>query len=122
MLQELLAGKTPDFFLNFLKVLVQKRRESLFLQIINEYQSLYDMKLNRVRATVVSAIPLDEKTKSHIISILSDAFKATVLLKAEIDPDILGGFVLYMEGNILDASLRRKLEELKMQLRRSDAA
>ncbi len=122
LLQELLARKTPPFFLNFLKVLVQKLRESLFQQIIKEYHSLYDKKLNRVSATVVTAIPLKETTKSHIISILSDAFKATVLLESRIDADILGGFVLYMEGNILDASLRRKLEELKMQLHRSDAA
>ncbi len=119
LFDELLKNKTSSTFINFLKVVFQKHREALFVQMIKEYDALVDKKLNRVHAKIISAIPLDETMRTDVVAALTHSLKATILLDTTVDKNILGGFQLQVEDEVLDASLRRKLVEMKSLLRRS---
>jgi len=116
MIDDLLKEKTTPYFINLIKVLFQERRENLFELIIKEYDALYDAKLNRVRAKIVSAVPLDEATKEKTTEKLSKSLKTDVVLETVVDPNILGGFQLQVGDELLDASLRRKFEDMKASL------
>ena len=113
---DLLKEKSSPYFLNFIKVIFQKRRENLFPQIIKEYDMLYDKMLNRVNAKIISAVALQESTTEKITTALSQTLNSTVILETAVDPHILGGFQLLVQDEILDASLKRKLEDMKALL------
>ena len=117
----LLTGKTTIQFLHFLQVLIQKRREGVFNLVVKTYGVLLDKKLNRVRAKIVSAAPLEKSMQDQIATLLGKSLKATVLLDVHVNPDVLGGFVLHVEDSILDLSLRRQLDNLTAQLRHTEA-
>lgn len=117
----LLTGKTSIQFLHFLQVLIQKRREDIFDHVLKTYGVLLDKKLNRVRAKIVSATPLEKSMQDQIAALLGKSLKATVLLDVHVDPNVLGGFVLHVQDSILDLSLRRQLDNLAAQLRHAEA-
>ena len=116
---ELMKDKSSPYMLNFLKVVFEKAREQIFSQIIKEFDLMYDHKQNRVRATLVSAVALDDSIVSKVETLLSTSLKKTVFLKTDVDPYLLGGFQLFLDNEILDASLRRKLDDMKAVLQKS---
>ena len=118
LFDSLLKDKSTPYMLNFVKVLFQKRREHLFDQIIKKFDGLYDKKLGRVHAKIISAVPLEETTKETMKAVLAKTLNATILMETLIDPTILGGFILQIEDELLDASLRRKFEMMKASLQR----
>jgi F-type H+-transporting ATPase subunit delta len=116
LLNELLTDKTPEIFLNFLKLLVQKNRQSIFKTIVQEFDRLYNHSKNQVVATVWTAVPMDEDIRSNVVHSLKKSLHADILLNAQVDEKLLGGMVVEAGGNLIDFSLKRKLEELKKQL------
>lgn len=117
----LLTGKTSSEFLHFLQVLIQKRREDIFDLVLKTYGGFLDKKLNRVRAKIVSATPLEKSIQDQIEALLGKSLKATILLDVHVDPNVLGGFVLHVQDSILDLSLRRQLDNLAAQLHHAEA-
>ena len=51
---------------------------------------------------------------------ISDVFKTKVELEEVIDAEIIGGFILRVDDNYIDASVRNKLNKIKKELRRSE--
>ncbi len=54
-----------------------------------------------------------EKIKKQITELISGIFKTKVELKEIVDIDIIGGFVLRVEDNLIDASVRAKLRKIE---------
>ncbi|MGD9143877.1 MAG: ATP synthase F1 subunit delta, partial [Dehalococcoidia bacterium] len=67
-------------------------------------------------AKVITAVPLDEKDKQKLTERLSAVVGKQVVLKAEVDPEILGGIIARVGGKLLDGSTRSKLAALKREL------
>jgi F-type H+-transporting ATPase subunit delta len=119
ILDELVPKDTNQIFFNFLKVLVMKKRTPEMAQILREYERLYDIKQNRLVVNVESAVDLDQKTVDELENMTADMLKKNVHVKAKKNPDILGGLIVEMDGTIIDASLRRKLRELRKLLEKT---
>lgn len=116
VLDDLLTGKTPDVLIQFLKLLVQKSRQSLFDGVVQEFDELLRRKNGQVIVTVKTAAALDEAQKAGLVDSLNHVFQAQVLLHHTIDARLLGGMVIEAEGKRIDLSLRGKLTELKKRL------
>ena len=80
------------------------------------YRSLYEKEKGIVEVRTITAIPLEDALKEELIRKLEARTKKTIRIKPEVDPDIIGGMILVMEDNILDGSIRYKLEQLKRRL------
>jgi F-type H+-transporting ATPase subunit delta len=61
-------------------------------------------------------VTVDEKVRKQITDLISDVFKTKVELKENIDPEIIGGFILQIDDNYIDASIRNKLRKIKKEL------
>ena len=59
------------------------------------------------------------KVKKQISDLISEVFKTKVELKENIDPEIIGGFILKIDDNYIDASIRNKLRKIKKELKGS---
>ncbi len=70
---------------------------------------------------ITSAIELDESTVSSIGDRIGERTGRKVELRSSVDPDILGGLVLQVGNNVLDASIRNRLENLRKQVARGAA-
>jgi F-type H+-transporting ATPase subunit delta len=64
----------------------------------------------------VTTTPLTEELRQQFIEIVKSVTGKTVQLAEKINPAIIGGYVLTIEDRQIDASLRSRLNELKLQL------
>jgi F-type H+-transporting ATPase subunit delta len=101
---------------NGLLVLVDKRR----LELLHDFQIAYsqlaavDEKILDIEVT--TAVALSDDELSTLEKRISDAVGQTARVSASVDPDIIGGLVLRARGVLLDASVRRRLTELRRTL------
>ena len=117
VLEKIFGGRICDELLNFMYVLIDKRRTMHLEKIIKVYQKLIDKEEGLSYGTVYSV----EKLSSHRISELeqdiSKLFQTNVRLENEIDPKLMGGIKVLVEGKLLDASIRKKFDNLGSQIK-----
>jgi F-type H+-transporting ATPase subunit delta len=94
---------------NFVLLLAERNRISVLPLIARAYQELTDRQLGRVRAVVTSAKPLDLVTEGEIQRALEKRTGKKVLMKSEVDPNLIGGVVARVGDLVLDGSLRTRL-------------
>jgi F-type H+-transporting ATPase subunit delta len=111
-------GKVSRPVLGLIHVLVQKRREPLFDNVVQEFDRYRDDHEGRVQARVTTARKLDDDLAAALRAALEQRTKRTVVLQQAIDPDVVGGIRVNLGDYVLDGTVRRGL----MDLRRSLAA
>ena len=109
-------GDISPLALNLVCMLIAKNGISMIGNIADEYQSLLDGYHGIQSAEVITAIPLDDKDKEKLAENLSALVGSKVVLKSEVDPEIIGGIVARVGGKLLDGSTRSKLAALKREL------
>lgn len=105
--------------LNFLFVLIDKRRASRFESILRVYKKLVEQEEGILYGTVLSVVGLDDMRLSEIEGQVSRLLQTKVHLTNEMDPGLLAGVKVFIDGRIIDASYRKKLDELSADMRRS---
>jgi len=58
---------------------------------------------------------MNEENKARIIEKLKPVIKGTIELEVEVDPRLIGGFQLFFDDYLYDASLLKQLKELKKE-------
>jgi F-type H+-transporting ATPase subunit delta len=109
-------GKVSRPMLGLLHVLVDKRRESLLDNIVDEFDRYKDVNENRVQARVVSATKLDDDLLEALRSALEERTRKSVVLTETIDPEVLGGLRVNVGDRVLDGTLRRSLQDMRRNL------
>jgi len=115
----LLAGAlrdAPREFVLYLQAIVKRGRQHLLREIATAYQSLLDVKFNRVRAGVTLAHAADAGLQRSIAEALSRQLGKEVVPSFSVDPEILGGTVERIGERIYDGSIRRRLTRLRRHL------
>ena len=97
---------------NFLNGVVEADRVSLIPEILSEFFEIADKNNGRVTATVTAALPLDEEAVSEVSQKLESIFSKKVTVKTLTNKQLLGGFIAKVGNNVIDLSLKTKLEEL----------
>ena len=119
VIRSVFEGKISTELLHFLYVLVDKRRTGRFESIMQVYKKLLEEEEGVLYGTVLSVVGLDDLQLSEIENETSRLLQRKVCLSNELDPGLLAGFKIFIDGRIIDASYRKKLEELSMSMRRS---
>lgn len=104
--------------MGFLYLLVRKNRESLIVPVLTEYIEGINKRLGRIEGKVVSAKELNETQIESIRTILSKQLNMEVQLKASVDPDVIGGFYILIDGHIFDGTVRSQLNNMRESLKR----
>ena len=116
VIRKAFADALPKPLLNFLLVVLDKRRQRLVREIAREYHVIVDEHLNRVHAEVTVARPLDEQAMKAITDRLTALLGKTAIPHVRVKPEILGGVIVRAGDTIYDGSLRRRLESMRRQL------
>jgi F-type H+-transporting ATPase subunit delta len=110
-----LTGSPREFVL-FLQGVIRRGRQGLLGLIAQQFHALHDLKLNRVRASVTVAHPVDEALRRKIAERLTAVMGQEVLPQFHEEPAILGGVVVRVGDRVFDGSLRRKMTVLRRAL------
>jgi len=108
-----------DTLLNFLKLLIENHRMPVVFRVRRAYDALWEEENQLLPVSVTSAVELDKGTVSEIGDRIAEQTGRKVELSAQIDPDILGGIVVRVGNQVLDASVRNRLEQLRKQVARA---
>jgi ATP synthase F1 delta subunit len=117
-LEKAITG-ADDLVANFLELLVENHRMAALFKIRREYDALWDKENELLPVTITSAVELDDKTVKQIGDEIAEQTGRKVELSADVDPDVLGGLVVRVGNTVLDASVRRRLENLRREVARA---
>ena len=120
VLQTAASDDAPEHLKGFLRLMVEKSRESLILPILEEYIELLSRSTGRLKAKLVSAKELSEKQRELIRNLLSSKTNRQVELECSVDPDVLGGFYILADGRVFDCTVRTELIRMKEYLKKGN--
>jgi len=116
LLEEALAGSAPPEFVRFLRAVVRRGRQGLFVDIAQEYLALLDVRLNRVHAGVTLVDEADDQLEAQIVERLAKAIGKEVRAHFRADPRILGGIMVRVGDRIYDGTVRRRVAALRRRM------
>lgn len=101
---------------DFLKILIEKKRFKELEGIVAAYQEELDKINNLQRVEVISAVELDDNSKQRIIEKLQKKLQKNVIAQWQTDEEIIGGLVVKINDDVIDSSLKNKLENLSKNI------
>ena len=116
VLEKVFSGKISSAVLNFLKVVIKKRREEFLEDIVKEYTAFADKERKIAEAEVKSAIELTSQQLKMIEERLAAVTSKEIRLYTKVDPDLLGGIVIRIGDKVYDGSAKQQLRSLRKNL------
>ncbi len=108
-----------ETFMNFLQLLLERHRMPVIFRIRSRYEDMWKEENKLLAVEVTTAIELDEDIVSGIGDRIGEETGRKVELSSKVDPDIIGGIVLRVGNQIMDASIRNRLNQLRKQVARA---
>jgi ATP synthase F1 delta subunit len=108
-----------EILLNFLGVLIENHRMPVLFRIRRAYDARWEEENQLLPVSVTSAVELDQETVRQIGDRIAEQTGRKVELSATVEPEILGGIVVRVGNQVLDASVRNRLEQLRKQVART---
>jgi len=113
---DVFGERTAGLFVKFILLLIDKKRLKHILKITDAYRQLFEQLQGILEARVITAVPLDPDLEQQTVERLERATNKTIQISKTVDPDIVGGMIIIVEDNIIDGSIRYKLEQMKKSL------
>ncbi len=106
-------GKVHEHILSFIQLICEHGKLCEFDECVKEFEKLCEWSRKCVTATVTSALPLDDNQKDRLVKALQKRTGKSVLLQTTVDPSVLGGLVVEIDGQRLDGSIKHNLKQVK---------
>lgn len=116
IIDEVFTKSVNEKIRDFLKILIEKKRFKELEGIVAAYQEELDKINNLQRVEVISAIELDDNSKQRIIEKLQKRLQKNVIAQWQTDEEIIGGLVVKINDDVIDSSLKNKLENLSKNI------
>lgn len=114
LIKKVFEGKLKIEILNFLLLLIDRRRIDLLPEICKEYVLIANKKRNILNMTIISVEPLTELQINDITQKYMKKYNASSFnVKNLIDKSIMGGIIVKIGDTVYDGSVRKRLEDLK---------
>lgn len=112
-IEQAFGGAVEQEVVSFLQLLCQKGHIHDFEAAAEEYRALWQAATRVCDAVVTSAVPLNETQQQKLLEKLEQTSHRTVRAVYRVDPSVMGGVIVEMDGKVLDGSLRQRLREIK---------
>lgn len=107
--------------LSFIRLVLERRREEYLAGISRYFLSLLKSQQGIQTAELITAIPLNEALRKSILNFIEKKFKTKVELHEDVDEKLIGGFILRVGDQQIDASISNKLAHIKSTLTNSNS-
>ena len=109
-------GALPPAGKNFLRTVIDNGRISVLPEIASQFRALKNASSGSSDATVYSAFELDDVALVDLAASLEKRFGRKLNLKVELEPELIGGVRVVVGDEVLDTSVKARLEQMKMAL------
>ena len=115
-LGELFQGRVHPLVLSTLISLSDQDRAGRVLHVIEDFSTIAGAARETITGEVTVAVTLDDATLNRLAAELSRITSKSVKLLQKTDPAILGGAIITVGEQIIDGSLRRRLDQMRERL------
>jgi F-type H+-transporting ATPase subunit delta len=113
------AGRKPsDLMKVFIGLVLKEDRESVMQFIANSYVTLYRQQKNVIRGRLITAAAVSPETEQKMRQMVESKTNGTVEFESQVNPDIIGGFILEYDTYRMDASVKTKLNSILTKLKK----
>ena len=122
LLRDTLADRVPRPVLNFVFLVLDRRRQRLIPQMGSEYRALVDEKMGRAHVEVSVARELGDGELDAVRQELSRILNREAIPHVRVRPELLGGIAFRSGDTIFDGSVRRRLQRMRRTLMTTDVS
>jgi len=116
ILHGILEKNVEKITMSLIDLLIRNGRENYLPAVTRVFRD-ETLKFRGITPTsLTTAVPVNDKTKKKIGDLISSVFNTKVELTETVDPEILGGFIIRINDNFIDASVKNKLRKIKKEL------
>lgn len=117
VIRKIAEGQVHPFLLNFLLLLVERKRIRFAEGIFSKYLEIVRQLNNVVLAEVTSAVRLYEGEAERLVEKIKQITGASgVEIQTKIDPEIIGGVIIKVGSQVYDASLKGQLRRISLSM------
>lgn len=117
---DLISGVTktalPEQAKNFLRTVIDNGRLNALVEIAAQFRALKNAQGGSSDAVVYSAFPMDGAALANVSAVLEKRFDRKLDLSVQLDPELIGGIRVVVGDEVLDASVKARLEQMKVAL------
>lgn len=114
-------NKINELVIRFSKVMIKNGRIGILPETIEAFRKLLAELEGETEALVTTAASLSAKQLTNLSESLKSLSDKKVIIKQKVDPKILGGVVINIGSRMIDASINRKLERLRIAQKNASA-
>ncbi|MCL2368736.1 MAG: ATP synthase F1 subunit delta [Oscillospiraceae bacterium] len=116
-LQKLFPRPLHTHLNGFLSLLITKNRERISISALTAFIQLANRALGHMEAHVCSATALRDSQVLALQSVLSNKLGKQVSLSLEVDPALIGGISIYVDGHLIDRSVRKQIYDMRNRIK-----
>jgi F-type H+-transporting ATPase subunit delta len=112
------GGQPTDLTKAFIQLVLREGREPVMQFIANSYVTLYRKQRNVIRGRLITAARVSPATEQKMRQMVESNTNGNVEFETEVNPDIIGGFILEYDTYRMDASVKAKLNNILNTLKK----
>ena len=101
---------------NLLATVVENGRLVVLTEIAEQFRALVNQRAGAAEALIASAFPLDDAQRATLVQVLEKRFGRKLNAQIQIDPALIGGVCVTVGDEVLDTSVRARLERMRAAL------
>ena len=115
IINSIFGTNISDLTKRFAHLLIAKGREMFLAEISTAFIAQYNVHKNIATVNLTTATPIDDKLKAAIVAKVTPLMRqgCTVEVKSAVNKDLIGGFVVEVEDKLFDASIRKRLADVR---------
>jgi len=106
------GGSSTPLTKAFIQLVLKEGREPVMQFIANSYVTLYRQQKNIIRGRLITAAQVSAQTEQKMRQMVVSKTSGTVEFETEVNPDLIGGFILEYDTFRMDASVKTKLNSI----------
>jgi len=116
ILDSILKNHIQPITQSFIELIIHNNRLSYLASIARIYLDLFKKNLGIEPATLITTVPIDEGLRHTLLRIIEKRMNIKIELQEETDTSLIGGFILKIGNQQIDASISNQLENIKKEL------
>jgi F-type H+-transporting ATPase subunit delta len=106
----------PDIGRNFLLTVIDNGRVAVLPEIAQQFRNLMNAQLGTSDAVVYSAFDMDATALADLAGVLEKRFGRQLNLEVVLQPELIGGVRVVVGDQVLDTSVKARLEQMRVAL------
>jgi F-type H+-transporting ATPase subunit delta len=116
LISGLVSETLPEMAKNFLRTVIENGRLSALPEIAEQFRVLKNAQTGSADAIVYSAFAIDSVSLAELATTLEKRFARKLNVSVELQADLIGGIRVVVGDEVLDSSVKARLEQMKMAL------